>query len=100
MSAYPCVKCLDCEWFGHESQLRAQACPLCDGRCRDIEPAPPDERARLSGAILVADFILAAETARTWGELAAVMAALDITIRALQSVQTTAGAREKGLAFP
>lgn len=30
------VVCLDCGWLGHESQLKAQACPLCDGRCADV----------------------------------------------------------------
>lgn len=26
------VRCLDCGWLGHGDQLKAQACPECDGR--------------------------------------------------------------------
>lgn len=27
--------CLDCGWTGRGYQLKAQACPVCDGRCAD-----------------------------------------------------------------
>lgn len=32
---YGKVICLDCGWQGVGSQLKAQACPVCDGRCAD-----------------------------------------------------------------
>ncbi len=35
MDAHPVV-CLDCGWTGGEIQLKAQACPLCDGRVADV----------------------------------------------------------------
>ncbi len=30
------VVCLDCGWQGNGFELKAQACPLCDGRCADL----------------------------------------------------------------
>ncbi len=30
------VICLDCGWRGLDSELLAQACPVCDGRCADV----------------------------------------------------------------
>ncbi len=30
------VVCLDCGWKGVDSELLAQACPVCDGRCADV----------------------------------------------------------------
>lgn len=32
----PYVVCLDCGWKGPELALKAQACPVCDGRCADV----------------------------------------------------------------
>ena len=29
------VMCLDCGWQGSDYQLKAQACPVCDGRVAD-----------------------------------------------------------------
>lgn len=29
------VTCLDCGWKGKGRELKAQACPVCDGRCAD-----------------------------------------------------------------
>ncbi len=29
------VVCLDCAWRGKETELFAQACPVCDGRVSD-----------------------------------------------------------------
>lgn len=34
----PIVTCQDCGWYGEESRLKAQACPLCDGRVADQVP--------------------------------------------------------------
>lgn len=31
----PQVVCLDCPWEGLISELKAQACPVCDGRVAD-----------------------------------------------------------------
>lgn len=30
------VLCLVCGWKGKGYQLKAQACPVCDGRCADV----------------------------------------------------------------
>ena len=30
------VTCLDCDWNGIAHDLKAQACPVCDGRCADV----------------------------------------------------------------
>ena len=36
------VQCLDCGWQGLGCELRAQACPVCDGRVAEKrEPAEP-----------------------------------------------------------
>lgn len=32
----PRVLCLDCGWHGFDTELLAQACPVCDGRCADV----------------------------------------------------------------
>lgn len=33
--AFGRVTCLDCGWRGRSLELKAQACPVCDGRCAD-----------------------------------------------------------------
>lgn len=30
------VQCLHCRWYGHVNELVAQACPVCDGRVKDL----------------------------------------------------------------
>lgn len=30
------VQCIDCGWQGFDYELKAQACPVCDGRCADV----------------------------------------------------------------
>lgn len=36
------VICMECGWSGVGAELKAQACPVCDGRVREIAPAPED----------------------------------------------------------
>ena len=37
------VCCMECGWSGFAVELKAQACPVCDGRCREIQLASEDE---------------------------------------------------------
>lgn len=38
--------CLDCFWFGMETELSAQACPECDGRVADHGSPEFDARSK------------------------------------------------------
>jgi len=40
--------CQSCGWSGIGSELIAQACPVCDGRVRELPP-PDDDDDTLSG---------------------------------------------------
>ncbi len=34
--SYDRVTCTDCGWIGFAFELKAQACPVCDGRVADV----------------------------------------------------------------